>query len=286
MTTAPQTRTARERARARLTEAGVPNVEGDLNALQERFPPDASPHALARFETAVAERCRRIPLGHLIGSVPFDGLELVVGTGVFIPRHESTSVVEWAASTTTLPYGGTALDLCSGVGALGLALSRRRPDVTVTCVERDHTCLQYLARNAARNESVLGPVTVRAADLTEPGCLDAHLGTTDLVMANPPFISPLWRLPPEWSRHQPPTAIYSGADGLHLIRRIIELAITVLRPGGRLAIEHDKAQPPQVNALLHGDLFAEVTTLPDTAGEPRITTARRTPSAHRHTKCA
>lgn len=281
MTTVPQTRTVHERARARLTEAGVWDVEGDLNALRERFPPEKSPMALARFETAVAERSRRIPLGHIIGSVPFDGLELVVGSGVFVPRHESTSVVEWAACDTTLPHGGTVLDLCSGVGALGLALSRRRPDVSVTCVERDDTCLQYLARNAARNESALGPVVVQAADLTEPGCLDAHLGTTDLVMANPPYISPLWRLLPEWSEHQPPAAIYSGTDGLFLIRRIVELATAVLRPGGRLAVEHDKAQPAQVSALLRGDFFEEITTLPDTAGEPRITIARR--STHQDT---
>ncbi|MDX2680428.1 N5-glutamine methyltransferase family protein [Streptomyces sp. NY05-11A] len=281
MTTVPQTHTACERARTQLTEAGVWDVEGDLTALRERFLTEESPMALTRFETAVAERCRRIPLGHLIGAVPFDGLELVVGSGVFVPRHESTSVVEWAASDTTLPHGGTVLDLCSGVGALGLALSKRRPDASVTCVERDDTCLQYLARNAARNESVLGPVVVQAADLTEPGCLDAHLGTTDLVMANPPYVSPLWRLLPEWSEHQPRSAVYSSADGLLLIRRIAELSAAVLRPGGRLAIEHDRAQPAQVSALLRGDFFEEIATLCDIAGEPRITVARRT--AHQGT---
>ncbi|GAA3487787.1 HemK/PrmC family methyltransferase [Streptomyces cremeus] len=275
MTTVLQEYEACERARTRLTEAGVWDVEGDLTALRARFLTEESPLALARFETAVAERCRRIPLGHLIGAVPFDGLELVVGSGVFVPRHESTSVVEWAASEATLPRGGRVLDLCSGVGALGLALSRRRPDASVTCVERDDTCLQYLARNAARNESVLGPVFVQAADLTEPGCLDAHLGVTDVVMANPPYVSPLWRLLPEWSEHQPRSAVYSGADGLLLIRRIVELSAAVLRRGGWLAIEHDKAQPEQVGALLRGDFFEEVTTLADTAGEPRITVARR-----------
>ncbi|MFD0339555.1 N5-glutamine methyltransferase family protein [Streptomyces sp. NPDC127117] len=276
MMTADQLRSARETARTRLTEAGVWDVEGDLDALQERFLAAVTPAAVDRFEAAVAERCRRIPLGHIIGSAPFDGLELLVGSGVFVPRHESTALVAWAADEKTLPYEGTALDLCSGVGALGLALSRRRPDAAVTCVERDDTCLQYLNRNVARNEAVLGGVSVHAADLTEPGCLDAYLGATDLVMANPPYVSPDVRLLPEWSEHQPRAAVYSGADGLDLIRLIVVLAAAALRPGGRLALEHDRAQPEQVRALLHGDSFEEITTFVDTADEPRITVARRT----------
>lgn len=274
--TTERTQSVHDAARARLTEAGVWDVEGDLAALRERFLAGGTPAALARFEAAVAERCRRIPLGHITGSVEFDGLELVVGSGVFVPRRESTPLVAWAAEQKTLPYGGTALDLCSGVGALGIALSRRRPDTRVTCVERDDTCLQYLRRNVSRNEAVLGTVTVHAADLTEPGCLDAYHGRTDLVIANPPYVSPDVRLLPEWSEHQPRAAVYSGADGLDLIRRIAVLAATVLRPDGWLALEHDRAQPEQVRELLHGDAFGEVTTFVDTAGEPRITVARRT----------
>ncbi|MFF9203234.1 N5-glutamine methyltransferase family protein [Streptomyces sp. NPDC014986] len=274
--TAQRTRSVHDAARARLTEAGVWDVEGDLAALRERFLAVETPAALARFETAVAERCRRIPLGHITGSTEFDGLELVVGSGVFVPRRESTTLVARVAEDTTLPYRGTVLDLCSGVGALGLALSRRRPDAAVTCVERDDTCLQYLRRNVARNEAVLGGVTVLAADLTAPGCLDAYRGRTDLVMANPPYVAPDVRLLPEWSEHQPRAAVYSGADGLDLIRRIAVLAAAALRPGGRLALEHDRAQPEQVRELLHGHAFEEITTCVDTAGEPRITVARRT----------
>ncbi|MFF1545113.1 N5-glutamine methyltransferase family protein [Streptomyces sp. NPDC058291] len=276
MTTAQRIRSVHDAARARLAEAGVWDVEGDLAALRERFLTEDAPAAVARFEAAVAERCRRIPLGHIVGSVEFDGLELVVGSGVFVPRHESTALVAWAARDTTLPHGGVVLDLCSGVGALGLALARRRPDARVTCVERDDTCLQYLRRNAARNEAVLGPVTVHAADLTTAGCLDAYADGADLVVANPPYVSPDVRLLPEWSEHQPRAAVYSGADGLDLIRRIVVLAAAALRPGGRLALEHDRAQPGQVRELLHGDAFDDVTTFVDTAGEPRITVARRT----------
>lgn len=266
----------RERARALLSDAGVWDVEGDLASLEKRFLGHGEPSDIARFETAVAERCRRIPLGHIVGAVEFDGMELVVGSGVFVPRQESTALVAWAADETVLPRAGTALDLCSGVGALGLALSRRRPDAAVVCVERDATCLQYLHRNLARHQEDLGEVTVQATDLLEENCLAAHRGRTDLLVANPPYVPPDLKLLPEWSVHQPWDAVYSGADGLDLIRRITVLAADSLRPGGWIALEHDRAQPGAVASLLNDGPFDGITTYDDTAGEPRITVARRT----------
>ncbi|OEV11239.1 N5-glutamine methyltransferase family protein [Streptomyces nanshensis] len=275
--TAAEEARAVEQARARLTEAGVWDVEGDVAALADRFLGGRRPErSLARFEAAVTERCARIPLGHITGSVTFDGLELLVGSGVFVPREESTPLVEWAAGEKTLPHGGRVLDLCSGVGALGLALSARRGDAEVVCVERDDTAVQYLRRNAARHADVLGSVQVRAADLTEPDCLAAHRGVTDLVVANPPYVAPHIRLLPEWADHQPSAALYSGEDGLDLIRRIAVLAAEVLRPDGRLALEHDRAQPDAVQQTLADGPFTDISTFADTAGEPRITVARFT----------
>ncbi|MGV9563458.1 N5-glutamine methyltransferase family protein [Streptomyces sp. NPDC003480] len=266
------------RARERLTEAGVWDVEGDLSALVDRFLHRAEPvGAHAEFEAAVAERCARIPLGHITGSVVFDGLGFVVGSGVFVPRSQSTALVEWAAGDEVLPPGGRVLDLCSGVGALGIALARRRPDATVTCVERDETAVQYLRRNVARHAEATRKVTVEVRDLLIPDCLADEAARVDLVIANPPYVPPDVGLLPEWSVHHPRAAVYSGLDGLDLIRAILRHATTVLRPEGRLALEHDEEQPVAVQKLLAAEGFSEVTTLPDSDGDPRITVARITP---------
>jgi release factor glutamine methyltransferase len=168
-------------ARKRLTGAGVWDVDGDLVALVDRFLVRRDPAAaLAEFETAVTERCARIPLGHLTGSVTFDGLPLAVGSGVFVPRSLSVALVAWAAATGVLPYGGRILDLCSGVGALGLAISRRRTDATVVCVELDDTAAAYLRRNVARHAGLTGRVEVLDADLLDPGCLSGSPALTSL----------------------------------------------------------------------------------------------------------
>jgi release factor glutamine methyltransferase len=262
-------------ARERLAEAGVWDVVGDVNALVDRFLTRAEPSAaVVEFQQAIAERGARIPLGHITGSVIFDGLPLVVGSGVFVPRAESVALVEWATDTEVLPQGGRVLDVCSGVGALGIAVSRRRPDVAVVCVERDDTAVQYLRRNVARQAHVTGQVEIDVADLLSPNCLAAYEGEVNLIMANPPYVAPHVRLLPEWSEHQPKAAIYSGEDGLDLIRRITTLAADVLCPGGWLAFEHDRAQPAAVRQILVARGFSDVSTFADSAGESRVTVAR------------
>ncbi|MEU6479366.1 HemK/PrmC family methyltransferase [Streptomyces sp. NPDC047017] len=277
MTGDERTGTVLGQARERLAAAGVWDVEGDLSALADRFLVRADPEAArAEFEAALAERCARVPLGHITGSVVFDGLVFAVGSGVFVPRSQSTALIEWAAGKDVLPPGGRALDLCSGVGALGIALAARRPDTSVTCVERDDTAVQYLRRNAARHAGAAPGVTVEVKDLLVPGCLDELAGGVDLVLANPPYVPPGVRLLPEWSVHHPKAAVYSGEDGLDLIRAVVGHAGAVLRPGGRLALEHDEAQPALVRELLAAGGFSEATTLSDSAGDPRITVARVT----------
>lgn len=278
MTRDERTEAVLGQARERLAAAGVWDVDGDLSALVDRFLVRSDPDAaLAEFETAVAERCDRIPLGHITGSVLFDGLQFAVGSGAFVPRSPSTALVEWAAGDDVLPPGGRVLDLCSGVGALGIALAARRPDATVTCVERDDTAVQYLRRNVARHAKATSEVTVEVKDLLDPRCLDERAGGVDLVLANPPYVPPDVRLLPEWSVHHPRAAVYSGQDGLDLIRAVVGHATTVLRPGGRLALEHDDEQPAVVRELLAAEGFSEATTLSDSDGDPRITVARITP---------
>ncbi|MEU0123837.1 hypothetical protein ABZ114_19480, partial [Streptomyces albidoflavus] len=74
--------------------ADVWDAEGDLTALRAPFLPQESATALARFETAAAERSRHIPPAHLNGAVPIHGHEHVIGSGVLTPRHESTNAAQ------------------------------------------------------------------------------------------------------------------------------------------------------------------------------------------------
>lgn len=267
-----------ERAREMLTEAGVPDVEGDLEALVHRFlQPPPPQEAEAGFVTAVAERCARVPLGHITGTAEFGGVTFTVGSGAFVPRRHTTPLLEWSVTEEVLPPGGRVLDLFAGVGTLGVAISRRRPDTTVTCVEFDSTALQYLRRNIARNAAQLGTVAVEPADLSRAGCLASHDGRTDLVLANPPFVADGIELLPEYRDHHPPAAIYSAGDGMGMVRAVVVHAESALRRTGRLGLEHDHrgGQPEAVRKLLTDRGWTGVRTMADSEGAPRLTIAER-----------
>jgi release factor glutamine methyltransferase len=225
---------------------------------------------LRRFEELVRRRAARIPLQHLLGTAAFRHLELAVGDGVFVPRPETELLAGWGIEHTA--PGATVVDLCSGSGAIALAVADEAAPGRVIAVERSGPALEYLRRNAAP----FSVVRVVAGDVTEPG-LAARLPTgVDVVLCNPPYVPDGTVVPPEVADHDPAEAVFGGPDGLAVIRPVIALAAELLRPGGVVGIEHDDGHAAAVPDLLRADgRFTEVTEHDDLAGRPRYATARR-----------
>ncbi|AZF42231.1 Para-amino-L-phenylalanine methyltransferase [Pseudomonas sp. R1-43-08] len=250
-------------ARVLLEEAGVWDPDNDLSSLVDRFIARTDrQRALDEFRLAVSERCNRIPLGHILGIVEFDELPLVVGSGVFIPRPHSSVIHKWLDGSE-LAQGARVLDLCAGSGAIGLAIARRRPDLDVTCVEFEQVAVNYLKRNIARLATKNVHVNALQADIRESKAF-AHFGEQiGLIVANPPYVPRKMQLQPEWGDHHPTAAVYSGADGLDLIRQITALAITLLISGGWLVIEHGEDQAQVIRKLFGQHQLTEIQTVID-----------------------
>jgi release factor glutamine methyltransferase len=225
---------------------------------------------LSRFAGLVAERAKRIPLQHLLGTAAFRHLELAVGDGVFVPRPETELLAGWGIEHTA--PGATVVDLCSGSGAIALSVASEARPGRVIAVERSPAARAWLARNAA---AVAG-VRIVAGDVTDPSLLAELRGAVDVVLCNPPYVPDGTVVPPEVSGHDPADAVFGGADGLAVIRPVIGLAAGLLRPGGVVGIEHDDVHATAVPDLLRADgRFSEVTGHDDLTGRPRYATARR-----------
>ncbi len=227
-----------------------------------------------RYQAAINSRAQRIPLQHITGRASFGPVQLHVGPGVFVPRPETEAMLEWALAQE-LPQSPVVLDLCTGSGALAIALAAgladRRPGARVIAVDIDPTALDYARRNAAGTG-----VDVVAGDVTDPALLPELVGAVHLVVANPPYIPDGAVLEPEVAQHDPSRALYGGADGMALIGPIAARAVDWLAPGGWLAIEHDDTTAPAtVAALSETGAFEEITSHRDLAGRPRFVTARR-----------
>ena len=268
-------------AEAALAEAGVGSPRADAELLAAHAAgtergrlasADTGPDFLDRYHQLVAQRAKRTPLQHLTGTAAFGPVTVHVGPGVFIPRPETESLLEWAVAQPLSDHP-VIVDLCTGSGALALALSHHRPDARVIAVDDSEDALSYARRNIAGT-----PVELIAADVTAPGLLAELDGQVDLVVANPPYIPEGAALEPEVAEHDPAHALFGGPDGMAVIDRIVDLAARLLCGNGGCAVEHDDTTSARtVEAFTRTGQFVDVTARTDLTGRPRFVTARRTP---------
>jgi release factor glutamine methyltransferase len=223
-----------------------------------------------RYERLVGKRAERVPLQHLIGTAAFGPITVQVGPGVFIPRPETESLLEWALAQP-LSQHPLIVDLCTGSAALALALWCHRPGARVVAVDDSDDALAYARRNV-RDTSV----ELLRADVTDAGLLRELDGTVDLLVANPPYIPAGAQLEPEVAQHDPPHALFGGDDGMAVVDPIVGLAARLLRAGGLCAVEHDDTTSDRtVEAFTRAARFVEVTARHDLTGRPRFVTAVR-----------
>ena len=268
-----------------LADAGIDSARTDAELLAAHLAgiergrlavidvPDAD--FFDRFAEAVLRRSQRIPLQHITGTAPFGPVDVQVGPGVFIPRPETEAMLEWALAQT-LPDRPVIVDLCTGSGALAIALAASLPHARVIGVDDDPAALAY----ARRNIDATGVLLVQG-DVTDPQLLPELAGSVDLLVANPPYIPADAEVEPEVAQHDPAHALFGGPDGMAVIGPIVALAGAWLRTGGLLAVEHDDTTSARtVGTIGATGFFDEVTPHDDLTGRPRFVTARRRGKVH------
>jgi release factor glutamine methyltransferase len=219
--------------------------------------------AVRAFQDAVRRRSvGREPVAYITGTRGFRRLDLVVDARVLIPRPETETLVEAALG---LPPGARVVDVGTGSGAIALALKDERPDLDVVATDASAAALDVARANANR----LGlDVAFVVGDL-----LDGVEGAVDAVVSNPPYVEDGAPLMPEIARHEPAAALYAGADGLAVIRR---LASRAGASGARfLAFEVGMGQAAEVADVVRAVGFAETEARRDLAGIERVVVGRR-----------
>jgi len=225
----------------------------------------------ARFRELVQRRAdERIPVALLTGTREFWSLSFEVTPDVLVPRPETETLV--TAALERLPDAEAelrVLDVGTGSGAVALALATERPKARVVATDLSAAALAVAGRNAERL-GLADRVAFAQGDLFEPLAGERF----DLVISNPPYIGrgEADSLAPEL-RHEPESALYAGADGLEVLRRLVAEASDHLEAGGVLALEIDPRQAPALLQLCTDAGLRDVRVHRDLAGRERAVSA-------------
>jgi ribosomal protein L3 glutamine methyltransferase len=183
----------------------------------------------------------RKPAAYLVNKVYMRGLPFYVDERTIVPRSFIGELLDshfggdddgnsLIGDPTEV---GSVLDLCTGSGCLAILAGRNFPNATVDAVDISKDALEVAARNVA-DHGLENRLTLHRGDLFKP------LGKMryDLIISNPPYVDAegMAALPRE-CRAEPEIAFDGGADGLDVVRRILDEAGQHLTPNGGLLCE-------------------------------------------------
>lgn len=202
--------------------------------LEEKYQGVAS----LEFEKDKARLAAGEPLAYVIGSIPFLGLTVHLDSKPLIPRPETEWWVEKMLEQIAAGSAGRAcsfLDLCAGSGAIGCTVLNSLPHMIVSFGEIDPAHETTIRKNIRENKLDASRATIGIGDLFAP----FQNQTFDFIASNPPYIPEKRALPKSVADFEPAQALFGGADGLAIIRRIAAELPHRLNPGGTAWIECD-----------------------------------------------
>jgi len=207
----------------------------------------------------VERRLTGEPLAWITGTVEFCGVTLRVDPGVYPPRWQTEPVARRAVER--LPQAGTAVDVCTGAGAIAVVLSANRPGARVVATDLDERAVACARRNG---------VDARQGDLFEP--LPPELaGSVDLVVGAVPYVptADLPLLQRDTLTFESALSYDGGPDGTDLLQRVVAEALRFLRSGGTLLLELGAGQPDLLRPRLDRLGYRDIHVIHDEDGDVR-----------------
>jgi release factor glutamine methyltransferase len=219
-----------------------------------------------RLRSLVDRRRAREPLAYILGEWGFRGLTLKVDRRVLVPRPETEVLVERCLEHLLDLSEPRVLDVGVGSGAIALAIADEHPAARILAVDRSADALAAAQENLARTP-VDGRMEFRQGDL-----LAGISGPFDLVVSNPPYVSPadFDTLEPEVRLYEPRDAIVGVGVGAEIARS----ARAVLAPGGWLLVECGDGQAADLAAEFERVGYGDVVRTRDLADRERVVEGR------------
>lgn len=262
-------------ARAEFADSDTPSLDAqvllgavlnvDRAYLLAHGEDDLSPENEAQFRQMIARRSSGEPIAYILGTRAFYDLELIVTPDVLIPRPETELLLETALKLTKHQQDITVADIGTGSGALAVTFARHHPSATVYAVDVSPSALDVARKNAERNQA---EVCFFEGNLAQP--LIERGIKLNLLMANLPYIATDVMAGLDVSRYEPHLALDGGADGLDLIRDLLDQVPEVCADDCPVLLEIGYDQGHALQKLVYDKLGIPCEILQDYAGLDRI----------------
>ena len=217
----------------------------------------------------IEKRSEKMPIKYILGETEFMGLDFDVEEGVLIPRGDTEILVEELLSIINEDEELEICDLCSGSGAIGIALATYRKNISVDEIDNFSIPEKVTKSNILKHGLENRVKFIKSNLLEEPIKEEKKY---DLIVSNPPYIkaSEIDKLMDDVKLYEPHTALDGGEDGLVFYRRIIEESKITLKNNGILAFEIGHDQGIDVRILMEEAGFKNVKLVKDLAGLDRV----------------
>jgi release factor glutamine methyltransferase len=211
------------------------------------------------LESLLSRRLTGEPLEWIIGHMVFCDLEIRIDEGVYVPRRQSQALAMRAVAR--LPDCGTAIDLCTGAGAIAAVLATARPGARVVASDLDPPAVACARANG---------VEAYEGDLFTP-LPDGLEWVVDVVVGVVPYVPTpaLSLLHHDALSFESRLSYDGGPDGTTILRRVLAESRRFLRAGGVVLLELGGEQADLLQHDLERFGYGEATVLSDEDGDIR-----------------
>ncbi len=242
-----------------------------------KFPVDIKSYA--KMKKMADRRARGEPLQYVLGKWFFMDYDLKVGPGVLIPRDDTQVLVRETFSflderKENVKSSMKILELCTGSGAIAIALAKRYSQDRVIAVDFSEIALRYCKENIEGH--AVGNIELIQYDILQgPGDQDAFVDV-GVIVANPPYIqtADIKNLQRE-VQYEPLLALDGGDDGLDFYRVLAKQWMSIIAPGGKMFLEVGIGQAKAVKDLFRAEGYSQISVTPDLNGIDRVVAIER-----------
>ena len=228
-----------------------------------KFDKPLNENELGKIRPLISRRAKGEPVQYICGSTEFYGLELSVGEGVLVPRPETESLVDTALKKCN--DNSDVLDLCTGSGAIAIAIKKNKPSVNMTAVDISNEALSYAIKNS---ESLQADIEFLEGNLLSP--VSGRL--FDVITVNPPYVKNTERhlMGKDVLQHEPELALFAGDDGMDILNILAQEAKSFLKQGGFFISEIGFTQGNACLQIFKANGWSDVQIQKDLSGKDRF----------------